>query len=180
MNLLSGRELAELIDGMAGLPYAGEAVDQRTHALQAGWLAARAGADDELLLAAVLHDVGRTDPVRAAYPDLPHEHAGAEFARARLSERLAWMIAAHVSAKRYLVATDLGYASLLSPASAASLRHQGGPMDAREVATFGAHPMAEQAVLVRRWDDAAKNPHGPVLTPDQVLAAHDRWVAAPR
>jgi gamma-butyrobetaine dioxygenase len=172
---LSGAELAELVDGLAGLPYGGEAVDQRTHALQTGWFAACAGADDELLLAAVLHDIGRAKPVRAAYPGLPHEHAGAEFARHRLSERIAWVISAHVPAKRYLVATDRDYAALLSPASVASLRRQGGPMAEPELADFRAQPLAEQAVLVRRWDDSAKDPDGPTLALAEVLAAHQRW-----
>jgi len=34
--MLTSNELAELIDGLASLPYGGEAVDQRRHALQAG------------------------------------------------------------------------------------------------------------------------------------------------
>lgn len=170
-------ELADLIDGLAGLPYGGEAVDQRTHALQAGWLAARAGADDELLLAATLHDIGRAEPVRAAYPGLPHEDAGAEFARAEFGDRVAAVIALHVPAKRYLVATDPAYNALLSPASVESLRRQGGPMDAREVAEFAARPWAADAVAVRRWDDAAKDPDGPVLDLADVLAAHRRLTA---
>ncbi|WP_037067804.1 HD domain-containing protein [Pseudonocardia acaciae] len=174
MTTLTSHELADLIDGLAGLPYGGEAVDQRTHALQAGWLAARAGADDELLLAATLHDIGRAEPVRAAHPGLPHEDAGAEFARARLGDRVAAVIALHVPAKRYLVATDPAYNALLSPASVASLRRQGGPMDASEVAEFDARPWAADAVAVRRWDDAAKDPDGPVLDLADVLAAHRR------
>ena len=39
--------LETLIEGLAGLPYGREAVDQRTHALQTGWQARQAGADDE-------------------------------------------------------------------------------------------------------------------------------------
>lgn len=175
MNLLTTSELASLVDGLAGLPYGGEAVDQRTHALQTGWYAAQAGADDELLLAAALHDIGRARPVRAAYPGLPHEDAGAAFARDRLaSARIAWMIGRHVPAKRFLVATDATYRELLSPASIASLRVQGGPMDAAEVAEFRAQPLAAEAVLVRRWDDAAKDPAAPTLDLPAVLAAHTR------
>jgi gamma-butyrobetaine dioxygenase len=175
MNLLTTEELASLVDGLAGLPYGGEAVDQRTHALQTGWFAARAGADDELLLAATLHDIGRARPVRTEYPGLPHEAAGAAFARDRLgSARIAWVIAQHVPAKRFLVATDSAYRAVLSPVSIASLRVQGGPMDAAEVAEFGAHPLAAEAVQVRRWDDAAKDPTAPTLPVAELLAAHTR------
>ncbi|KAA9160257.1 HD domain-containing protein [Amycolatopsis acidicola] len=173
---LTVTELGELVDGLAGLPYGGEAVDQRTHALQAGWFAAEAEADDELLLAAVLHDVGRAESVRTEYPGLPHELAGAEFARKHLSESAAWIIAQHVPAKRFLVATDAGYGSLLSPASVASLKKQGGPMSTVEAEEFRGHPRWEDAVRVRRWDDAAKDPDGPVLTTEDVLTVYRRWL----
>lgn len=166
--------LATLIDGLAGLPYGREAVDQRTHALQTGWQAKQAGADDELLLAATLHDIGRARPVHAQWPELPHELSGAEFARCHLGERAAWIIAQHVPAKRYLVAVDAAYFAHLSVASVASLVRQGGPMSAAEVAEFRAHPNAEEAVTVRRWDDNAKDPSAPVLPVVEVLAAYDR------
>ena len=166
--------LAELIDGLAGLPYGSEVVDQRMHALQTGWYANEAGADDELLLAAVLHDVGRAKPVLAQWPGLPHELSGAEFARCHLGERAAWIIARHVPAKRYLVATDAAYHAHLSPASVASLVRQGGPMSEAEAAAFGAHPNAAEAVMVRRWDDDAKDPSGPLLSIAEVLDAYGR------
>ncbi|GAA3369725.1 HD domain-containing protein [Streptomyces antimycoticus] len=177
---LTGEELTALVDGLAGLPYGGEAVDQRTHALQTAWLARDAGADDELVVAAALHDIGRARPVRAEHPGLPHEVAGAEFARRRVSERTAWVIAQHVPAKRYLVATDPAYHALLSPASIASLKVQGGPMDEHEAAEFAAHPLSADAVALRRWDDAAKDPDGPRLRMPDLLAAHARCVAARR
>ncbi|MGW4486585.1 HD domain-containing protein [Amycolatopsis sp. NPDC004368] len=175
---LTREALAELVDGLAGLPYGGEAVDQRTHALQAGWFAAQHGGDDELVLAATLHDIGRAKAVREEWPKLPHELSGAEFARRHLGERAAFIIAQHVPAKRYLVATDAEYHDHLSPASVASLKVQGGPMTPEEVAEFAAHPNAEEAVLVRRWDDDAKDPNGPALTTEDVLAAYDRFLAA--
>jgi predicted HD phosphohydrolase len=105
--MLTSDELTDLIDGLAGLPYGGEAVDQRRHALQCAGQAVAAGADDELVLAAVLHDIGRAEPVRAEFPGLPHEQAGEAFARARVGERVGWLIGQHVPAKRYLVAVAL-------------------------------------------------------------------------
>jgi predicted HD phosphohydrolase len=174
---LTERELAELIDGLAGLPYGGEPVDQRTHALQTGWQAWRSGADDELLVAATLHDIGRAEQVRAAHPGLPHEAAGASWARPRVGARAAWIIGQHVPAKRYLVATDPTYGALLSPVSVDTLRRQGGPMDGDEVAAFENTPNHREAVAVRRWDDAAKVPDGPTLALERLLAAYRRLVA---
>ena len=64
----------------------------------------------------------------------------------------------HVAAKRYLCGTDPGYYGLLSPASRHTLSVQGGPMTPEQASQFTAAPFARQAVLVRRWDDSAKQP----------------------
>src|ERR1700756_4506298 len=100
--MLTRDELTELIDGLAGLPYGGEAGDQRTHALQCAGAAVAAGAGGELVLAAALHDIGRAEPVRAEFPGLPPEEAGAAFARDRVGEGVAWRIGPHVPANTYL------------------------------------------------------------------------------
>ena len=60
--------------------------------------------------------------------------------------------------KRYLVASDPGYAATLSSASVHSLALQGGPMSADEMRLFEELPYAQQALQLRRWDDAAKQP----------------------
>jgi predicted HD phosphohydrolase len=174
MSRLTRAELAALIDDLADLPYGGEAVDQRTHALQTAAHAVTAVADDELVLAAALHDIGRARSVAARHRGMPHELAGAAFARDHLTERAAWAIEHHVAAKRYLVAVDPAYHATLSPASVRSLRVQGGPMTPEEVAEFDAHPWSQDAVALRRWDDAAKDPAGPVLPLDDLLDRYDR------
>ena len=64
----------------------------------------------------------------------------------------------HVAAKRYLCATEPGYLGLLSAEPVRTLVWQGGPMKPDERAAFEALPHARDAVAVRRWDDAAKDP----------------------
>src|SRR5204863_2452999 len=64
----------------------------------------------------------------------------------------------HVPARRYLCATDPGYFARLSPGSVRSLELQGGPFTSEEVAEFRALPFAEDAIRIRRWDEAAKVP----------------------
>jgi predicted HD phosphohydrolase len=64
----------------------------------------------------------------------------------------------HVAAKRYLCTVAPGYFGLLSEESARTLARQGGPMTPGESAAFEALPYARDAVAVRRWDDAAKDP----------------------
>ncbi|MEV6039413.1 hypothetical protein AB0L65_50385 [Nonomuraea sp. NPDC052116] len=172
--MLSRDELVGLFEGLAGLPYGGEVVDQRTHALQAAAHAAAAAADDELVLAAAFHDVGRARPVAERHRGLPHEQAGAAYARDHLTARSAWAIEQHVAAKRYLVAVDPAYHDTLSPASVRSLRAQGGPMSGEEVAAFESHPWHADAIALRLWDDLAKDPQGPVLPMDDLIATYER------
>lgn len=136
----------------------GEAVDQLAHALQTAEHAHAAGAGDEVVAAALLHDIGRAPGVVEHFPGLPHEEAGARFCRDHCGERAAYLVARHVPAKRYLVVVDDAYAAGLSPASQRSLVRQGGPMTAEEVTAFEAHPWAADAARLRRWDDGAKVP----------------------
>ena len=165
---MTGAELRNLVDGLAGLPYGGEVVDQRTHALQCAWHAEAEGADDELVLAALLHDVGR-----AVYPTLDHETAGQRFATDLLGERVGWLIGNHAQAKRYLVAAEPAYADTLSAASVASLRAQGGPMSDAEAAEFAGHPWGLDAARLRRWDDLAKAPGAPEADLDELIAIYE-------
>jgi gamma-butyrobetaine dioxygenase len=63
-----------------------------------------------------------------------------------------------VGAKRYLCAVEPGYADGLSSASTRSLELQGGPLDVRGVRAFERRAGWQDAVALRRWDDAAKVP----------------------
>jgi len=60
------------------------------------------------------------------------------------------------AAKRYLLATDAAYFAKLSPASVITLKLQGGPMAAHEVAKFETERFYKEAVRVRQWDDQGK------------------------
>jgi predicted HD phosphohydrolase len=89
----------------------------------------------------------------------------------------------HVQAKRYLVATYARYASVLSPASLHALSAQGGPMSSEEQRWFEDLPFAQQALLLRRWDDAAKEVGKcapPLAYYDSLLRGLAGTVPAPR
>ena len=73
----------------------------------------------------------------------------------------------HVAAKRYLCAVDPDYAGQLAPDSVLSLKLQGGAMSPYEVAAFRNTPYADEAIALRRLDEAAKIPDA--VTPS---AAH--------
>ena len=62
----------------------------------------------------------------------------------------------HVDAKRYLCKVDAGYYERLSADSKRSLALQGGAFDESGAAAFLALPGARDAVMLRHWDDLAK------------------------
>ncbi|MDY7104834.1 MAG: HD domain-containing protein [Actinomycetota bacterium] len=147
-------ELTRLYRSPAAHELYDEAVTELAHALQCAELAAAAGADDALVVAALAHDVGHL--LTARPDDTTHELVGADFLARWFPPAVVGPVALHVDAKRYLCATDATYHATLSPASVASLVGQGGPMDDAERAAFEAAPHAEAAVRLRRWDDDAK------------------------
>jgi [1-hydroxy-2-(trimethylamino)ethyl]phosphonate dioxygenase len=143
--------------------YFGEAVTETEHALQAAHLAEAAGADRELVTAALLHDIGHLlhdlpEDIADRRVDGRHEHVGAAWLRRHFGPAVAEPVRLHVAAKRYLCATDPDYRNALSPASQRSLELQGGPFTPAEVRRFEQEPHWEHAVALRRWDDAAKVP----------------------
>jgi len=155
---MAGLDVTALFEARGDAHY-GEAVTQRDHALQCATLASRAGGDDELVLAALLHDLAHlVTPEGLDTVDRHHGHVGAALVRAFVSPRVAWIIEHHVAAKRYLCAVDPIYFDRLSSASVHSLAVQGGPLSREERATLAAHPWFADALNVRRWDEEAKDP----------------------
>jgi phosphonate degradation associated HDIG domain protein len=140
-----------------------EDVTQLDHALQTAALARAAGADDALVAAALLHDVGHLLELRdggirdgQAEVDLGHEGRGARWLAPVFPAQVTGPIALHVAAKRYRCAVDPQYHDGLSDGSRRSLVRQGGPMAREEAERFAAHPACDDAVALRGWDDGGK------------------------
>ncbi len=141
--------------------YGGEAVTQREHALQAATFAESEGAAPALIAAALMHDVGHL--LHELPQDAPdqgiddrHETLAAAWLAQRFRPAVVAPVAMHVDAKRYLCAVDQTYLARLSQPSIQSLALQGGPMTGEEIARFESRPHYDDAVRLRRWDDAAK------------------------
>jgi len=148
--------------------YGGEAVSQLEHALQSAALAMADGADDALVAAALLHDVGHLlHDLPADAPDTGiddhHENSAARMLADLFGPDVCEPVRLHVAAKRYLTATDPDYMATLSGPSVTSLMLQGGPMTTPEQEAFRRLSHWEAAVRLRRYDDAAKVPD--VCTP---------------
>jgi phosphonate degradation associated HDIG domain protein len=140
-------------------PYEGlrrEDVNALEHALQCAHLAELAGASTALVGAALLHDLGHFEIEVGEHVDDRHEDRAAAWLLPVFGDEVADPVRLHVAAKRYLVAVDAHYAECLSPASVHSLALQGGAMNRPEIAAFEALPHAQDALQLRRWDEAAK------------------------
>ena len=153
--------LADIFERRGAEEYLGEPVTMAEHMLQGAWFAEQEGASDELVAAALLHDVGHFTSEFGAYSpddteDKHHDDAGAEVLAPFFPKVVTECVRLHVAAKRYLCATDPSYDAKLSPASRHTLSLQGGPMNATEIAEFRSSPFYKEAVRVRLWDEAGK------------------------
>jgi len=141
--------------------YFGEPVTVLEHCLQAAHFAVVADSSKELIVAALLHDVGHLlhhegEDVADHGVDTRHEELGRQLLAAHLPAAVTEPIRLHVAAKRYLCFADAQYLNALSPSSVLSLRLQGGPMTNDEAGDFLRLPFATDAVALRHWDDEAK------------------------
>ena len=119
--------------GLAG-SLAGYKVDRLEHSLQSATRAYRDGADEEIVVAALLHDIG----------DLlaPHNHSemAAAILRPYVTERTYWVVRHHGLFQTYYYA-----------------HHTGGDRNARD--RYIDHPWYRDAVdFCQRWDQSSFDP----------------------
>ena len=142
----------------------GEKVTQLQHMVQSARLAEEEGYDEEVILAAFLHDIGHffgkeSSDHMGDYGVKSHEQIGANYLLSLgFSEKIAALVNGHVAAKRYLTFTQPGYYDRLSEASKQTLIHQGGPMNETEAVAFKASPYFEMSIKMREWDEDGKVP----------------------
>ncbi|WP_414441054.1 phosphonate degradation HD-domain oxygenase [Burkholderia sp. 22PA0106] len=154
-------DIRTLFERRGGTAYSGEPVTQLEHALQSAQLADDEGADDALITAALLHDLGHLlneqgeTPTARGIDDL-HQYYALPFLRGMFPEAVLEPIRLHVDAKRCLCAIEPGYAEALSADSVRSLALQGGTYSDEDARTFLLRPHAGDAIRLRRWDDEAK------------------------
>jgi [1-hydroxy-2-(trimethylamino)ethyl]phosphonate dioxygenase len=156
--------LADIFARRGAESYLGEAVTMSEHMLQGAYLAEAEAASEELVAAALLHDIGHYtgefgDDYIEQGIDNHHDEAGAQVLQRFFPPLVTDCVRLHVAAKRFLCAADANYFGKLSDASVKTLALQGGPMSAEEAAEFRNCPHFEDVVRVRLWDDAAKEPN---------------------
>lgn len=136
-------------------------VTQLEHALQSATLASRRQLGDELVIAALLHDVGHLlvgDDVNLAAEGIDdrHEESAARALSSLYGPDVSEPIRLHVAAKRYLCGTNPDYYGKLSQDSKDSLALQGGPMSEAEIVDFDRLSHRAAALALRIIDDEAK------------------------
>lgn len=163
-------EIIQLYQTYGANDYDGEPVSQASHMIQCAMLAINEEAGAELVLGALLHDIGHMIGHQQqlqsmdVFGAVDHEGIGAAYLReAGFSDRICAVVQHHVNAKRYLVATDDLYSKKLSEASWQTLQWQGGPMISTETEAFKLHPYFDDIIRVRLWDEQAKNPDASLL-----------------
>jgi predicted HD phosphohydrolase len=123
------------------------------HHLQCADILLREGADVEMQVAGLVHDVASSLDPR---PSGDHAAIGAELVRPLLGDRVADLVGGHVLAKRYLVTVEPSYRDVLSGGSTATLAVQGDALAAEDARAFAASPLADDWMTLRRADDRAK------------------------
>ena len=161
--------LGDIFERCGDEEYLGEPVTMAQHMLQGATIAEQTGLDEEIIVGALLHDIGHFTSEFGTFSmddteDRFHEEAGAEVLAAFFPSVITDCVRYHVAAKRYLCATKPDYFGRLSEASLHSLNLQGGPMSPDEVEDFEKNPNLKKIVQVRYLDEAGKRPD--METPD--------------
>ena len=163
-------EVFDLYEKHGDEDYIGEPVSQLEHMSQAAQLAIQQGCDDEVVLAAFFHDIGHICVMQNeansmdGYGVKSHEKIGADYLRKKgFPERVARLVESHVQAKRYLTYKFPEYFNALSEASKKTLEFQGGKMEKKEAAAFESADIFETSILLRKWDELAKEIEVPII-----------------
>ena len=140
--------------------YIGEKVTMTEHMIQSAMLAEKNKCSSSLVCASFLHDYGHfilDDPDQLVNnkEDGKHEDVAYLYLKKYFKKNVVEPIKIHVKAKRYL-ARNQKYYNILSQASKASLHLQGGVMNEEESEKFENEKFFEDAVKLRKFDEAAK------------------------
>lgn len=140
--------------------YIGEPVTQIEHMVQAAMLAEENNESDEVILAALFHDIGHLvafdKETMGKFGIKRHETLGADYLRKLgIPETIAELVESHVSSKRYL-SRDVNYYNRLSSASKKTLKYQGGPFNDIEASKYEKQTNFKSYINLRLYDDKAK------------------------
>lgn len=152
-------------------------INQLEHALQSAMRAENDGLSSSMIMACLLHDVGHMIHDLGEAPaergiDDHHEARGAGWVARYFSRAVSEPIRLHVAAKRYLCTVEESYVANLARDSQISLQLQGGLMSPDEITRFLRQDYADDAILLRRLDELAKDVGALTPSLDEMLDRH--------
>jgi predicted HD phosphohydrolase len=155
--------IGSIFERRGGEEYLGEPVTMGQHMLQGATMAEQSKEPDDIIIGALLHDIGHFTSEFGTFSmedkeDRYHEDVGAAVLEHFFPKVITDCCRYHVAAKRYLCATNPEYFQKLSAASIHSLNLQGGPMSETEIKEFERNPNLKKILTVRLYDDAGKIP----------------------
>ena len=141
----------------------GEHISMEEHMLQTAFLADENDEEDNVVVAALLHDFGHLicnmpNNTFGEGSDNYHEELGAKALQHWFEDDIVDAVRLHVDAKRYLCAANPKYKDKLSKASITTMAIQGGPMNKREMLAFRRKKGHRIAIRIRAYDDLGKMP----------------------
>ena len=148
--------LATLSMGHGRLLRPDASIDLLDHALQSASEAyALRPADDELHVAALVHDVGRLLPGNAPAAAVDHAWLGAAAVRRLLGRRVADLVAGHELTKRYRVTVALDAGGEVPDHQLARIQAYGGPLAPSQRRKFERQRNLNDALTLDDADEAA-------------------------
>lgn len=160
-------EIIKLYKEFGDTNYIGENITQEQHAIQAAYLAQKEKYNRDVILGALLHDIGHLFPDQPLMKNLEndslgnkdHELLGYEYLKKNgFSKLTCELVKNHVYTKRYLISTNPEYYQKLSDASKNTFVLQGGLLSDKEIKEFEKDKYFKYHLKLREWDDLAKDP----------------------
>lgn len=154
-------EITRLFHVYGTAVHGAEGVSHLQHALQCAQLAQEAGSPRDLVVAALLHDLGSllaayAEPAPAQADD-GQQLVAVRFLHGLFPDSILEPIRLHIDARRYCSAVDHDYWAYMPTEARQRLERRGGPFSSGQVREFLDTPFAWDAIAICRWDDMARN-----------------------
>ncbi len=152
------QEVMHLLRSSQDLAYEEEGMSHLDHVLQCAYFSLKEGADEECVLAALLHDLGRywvhINSEELEGLELRDEDVeGARFLKDRgFSERVTHIVAGHIKMMRYQALVDPDGFDALPCTIHQLVAMKGGAMSKKEALSFENDPYFEDILLLHQCD----------------------------
>ncbi|RYY30912.1 MAG: HD domain-containing protein [Chitinophagaceae bacterium] len=145
----------------------GSGVSQFEYLIQLAQTAEIMGYDEDVVLAALLQDIGQVAVAANGSGESEEDYAeaGADYLKEKgFSKKIVRLVESTVESKRYMAFKDESYYNSLSESSRALLEKQGGKMYPEEAEAFEKYPLFDTIISVRKLDQEVKSQQ--LLPPD--------------